>query len=87
MRNFKEGTIEMRETSEEAVVKKDARVTGEVVVRKDVDEKTETVRDTVRKTDVKVDRVDDSKRGNSPSAGTTRNTTNTTQGGGPACNT
>jgi uncharacterized protein (TIGR02271 family) len=49
---FKEGSFDVTETSEEAVVDKQARVTGEVVVRKDVDEHTETVRDTVRRTDV-----------------------------------
>jgi uncharacterized protein (TIGR02271 family) len=51
---FKEGSVEMRATSEEAVVQKRAKVTEEVVVRKDVDQHTETVRDTVRRTDVDV---------------------------------
>ena len=54
---FKEGTIEMTETSEEAVVSKQARVVEEVVVRKDVQERTETVRDTVRRTDVQVEQL------------------------------
>jgi uncharacterized protein (TIGR02271 family) len=54
---FKEGTIEMRETQEEAVVVKDARVVEEVHVRKDVDEHTETIRDTVRRTDVEVEQI------------------------------
>lgn len=49
------GAIEMHERSEEAVVNKTARVTGEVVVRKDVENRTETVRDTVRSTEVEVD--------------------------------
>ena len=52
---FRERTIEMTETSEEAVVAKDARVVEEVVVRKDVDNRTETVNDTVRHTEVEVD--------------------------------
>jgi uncharacterized protein (TIGR02271 family) len=52
---FQERTIEASETREEAVVDKTARVTEEVVVDKDVDERTETVRDTVRKTEVEVD--------------------------------
>ncbi len=53
---FRERTIEMTETAEEAVVAKDARVVEEVVVRKDVDNRTETVSDTVRSTKVDVDR-------------------------------
>jgi uncharacterized protein (TIGR02271 family) len=52
---FQERTIEMTETAEEAVVDKRARVTEEVVVRKDVTEQTETVRDKVRHTEVEVD--------------------------------
>ena len=51
---FKEGVIEMTTTSEEAVISKQARVIEEVVIRKDVRERTETVRDTVRRTDVDV---------------------------------
>jgi len=54
---FKEGTIELTETSEEAVVSKQARVVEEVVVRKDAQERTETVRDTVRRTDVEVEKL------------------------------
>ena len=56
--NFKEGTIEVRETSEEAVVEKTARVVEEVVVGKEVQERTETVSDTVRRKDVEVERVE-----------------------------
>lgn len=55
---FKEKTIEMTETSEEAVVEKTARVTGEVVVGKDVSERTETISDSVRKTEVEIVDVD-----------------------------
>ena len=54
---FQEKTIEMDETHEEAVVSKEARVTGEVVVEKGVTEHTETVSDTVRKTEVEVEEV------------------------------
>jgi len=43
------------ETAEEAVVSKTARVTEEVVVSKDVTERTERVADTVRRTEVDVD--------------------------------
>ena len=52
---FEEQTIELTETDEEAVVEKEARVVEEVVVGKDVEQRTETVRDTVRQTDVEVD--------------------------------
>ncbi|MGI4881060.1 MAG: DUF2382 domain-containing protein [Janthinobacterium lividum] len=52
---FRERTIEMVETAEEAVVAKDARVVEEVVVRKTADDRTETVSDTVRRTEVEVD--------------------------------
>jgi stress response protein YsnF len=52
---FRERTIEMEERGEEAVVSKEARVVEEVVVRKDANQRTETVSDTVRKTEVEVD--------------------------------
>lgn len=53
---FKEKSIEVTETAEEPVVEKSARVTGEVAVGKDASEHRETVRDTVRGTEVKVER-------------------------------
>ena len=43
------------ESAEEAVVAKEARVTEEVVVRKQSEERTETVSDTVRRTEVEVE--------------------------------
>jgi len=52
------GTIEVREKSEEAVVQKNARVVEEVVVGKEATQRTETVRDTVRRTDVEVEETD-----------------------------
>ncbi len=55
--NFKEGTIEVREKSEEVVVNKKARVVEEVIVGKEVSERDATVTDTLRRTDVKVERV------------------------------
>ncbi len=54
---FKERSIELTETDEEAVIAKEARVVKEVVVRKDVDERVETVRDTVRRTNVEVEQT------------------------------
>jgi len=49
---FQEGTFEVTETDEEAVVGKQARVVEEVTIRKDVEQQPHTVRDTVRRTEV-----------------------------------
>ena len=62
---FRERTIDMTATGEEAVVGKTARVVEEVVVSKTASERVEDVSDTVRRTDVEVDRDGD------VSAGTT----------------
>ena len=51
---FKERVIEARATAEEAVISKTAHVVEEIGIRKDVSDRTETVRDTVRKTEVEV---------------------------------
>jgi len=59
---FKDHTIEATETSERAVVNKEARVTEEVVLHKDAQTRTETINDTVRKTKVEVE-DDRTKRG------------------------
>ena len=53
--DFQTKDITMTETAEEAVVSKTARVVEEVVVGKTATDRTETVRDTVRKTDVEVE--------------------------------
>jgi uncharacterized protein (TIGR02271 family) len=53
--DFRERSIDVTESAEEAVVSKTARVTEEVVVSKDVTERTERVADTVRRTEVDVD--------------------------------
>ena len=66
--SFKEGTVEVRETSEEPVIAKTARVVEEVVVGKDVKERTETIPDTVRRTDVEVEKLQ-------PGAASTTSTT------------
>jgi uncharacterized protein (TIGR02271 family) len=55
---FTEKRVDITETSERPVVEKVARVVEEVVVNKDVNERVETVRDTVRKEDVEVTRDD-----------------------------
>lgn len=54
---FKEGTVEVRETAEEPVVAKTARVVEEVRVGKEVSERTEIVSDTLRRTDVEVEQL------------------------------
>ncbi len=51
---FKENTIELRETAEEAVIEKTARVVEEVVVGKEVSEHQQQISDTVRRTEVDV---------------------------------
>ncbi|HSI32815.1 MAG: YsnF/AvaK domain-containing protein [Phycisphaerae bacterium] len=54
---FRERSIEVTERSEEAVVGKEARVVEEVVVGKQVEDRTQTVRDTVRRQDVEVEKL------------------------------
>lgn len=54
---FKDSSIELRETDEEAVVSKTARVVEEVVVGKEVTQRTENINDTVRRTDVEVEQL------------------------------
>lgn len=56
---FQERTIDMTATGEEAVIGKTARVVEEVVVSKTAEEHVEDVSDTVRRTDVDVDRDTD----------------------------
>lgn len=55
--DFTGKTVEMTEVDEEAVVGKTARVTEEVVLRKDATERVETVRDTVRREDVEIEKT------------------------------
>jgi uncharacterized protein (TIGR02271 family) len=54
---FKEGTVELREMAEEAVVQKTARVVEEVVVGKQVTEHQDQISDTVRRTEVEVEQL------------------------------
>jgi stress response protein YsnF len=53
---MQERVFEVTERHEEPVVEKRARETEEVVIRKEADERVETVRDTVRETKVDVDK-------------------------------
>jgi uncharacterized protein (TIGR02271 family) len=55
---FKGRTVEATSTSEEAEVTKQARVVGEVSIGKQTKEREETVRDTVRRTEVEVEKVE-----------------------------
>jgi uncharacterized protein (TIGR02271 family) len=58
MNNFREGEIELTEHAEVPVVGKQARVVEEVEVGKTVEEHDQTIRDTVRRTDVDVQEID-----------------------------
>lgn len=58
---FQEQDFQVTETDEEAVVSKTARVVEEVVIAKTATDRTETVSDTVRRTDVEVEDLNKSK--------------------------
>jgi len=60
---FRERTIEAEEKREVPVVSKEARVTEEVVVKKGVEQRNETVSDTVRSTQVEVEDQREDRRG------------------------
>ena len=74
---FETKTIEATELREQAVVSKDARVVEEVGIRKDAGQRTETVTDKVRRTEVEVE----DERGNVSRTGTTGTTTTGTTPG------
>ncbi|MCJ2049837.1 YsnF/AvaK domain-containing protein [Methylobacterium sp. J-070] len=74
---FESKTIEATEMREQAVVSKDARVVEEVGIRKDAGQRTETVTDKVRRTEVEVE----DERGNVSRTGTTGATTTSTTPG------
>jgi uncharacterized protein (TIGR02271 family) len=58
MNMFREGRqIDLTETFEEPVIAKEAHVIEEVIISKEVVEHPETIRDTVRRTDVEVERL------------------------------
>ncbi len=54
---LQQGVLEVRERSEEVVVDKQARIVEEVVINKEAQERTETIQDTVRRTDVDVEEI------------------------------
>jgi len=55
---LRDQSVEVTESAEEPVVSKRMRVKEEVVVGKEATERTQKVRDTVRRTDVKVEKMD-----------------------------
>jgi stress response protein YsnF len=55
--DFTDKVVEMTETSEEAVISKSAQVTEEISLHKEVTDRQETVRDTVRREDVEIEHV------------------------------
>lgn len=57
--DFQERTIEATEGHEEAVVSKEARVVEEVVLSKEAEQRTEKVEDTVRRTKVRVEDLEE----------------------------
>jgi len=67
--DFGERSVEMRSSSEEAVVGKEARVVEEISLHKEASDRVETVHDTVRSTKVDVEQV--------PAAEATTTTTTT----------
>ncbi len=67
---FSDKTIEVTEMSEEAVVAKSAHVVEEVVIRKDVNDRVETVKDTVRREQLEVEKVDGTGTTSTPSSKT-----------------
>lgn len=56
--DFTEKSFSMTESHEEAVVAKDARVVEEILLRKEGNDKDQTVKDTVRKHEVEIDKGD-----------------------------
>ena len=74
---FKEQSIELTEHSEEAIVSKTVRVIEEVIVGKEGSDHVETVRDTVRRTDVDVQQVAGTQTTGPVTSTTTAKTTST----------
>jgi uncharacterized protein (TIGR02271 family) len=66
---FKEAMIEIRESHEELVVNKKARVVEEVHIGKEVEEHTETVRETLRRSDVEVEPLEPGRARGASAAG------------------
>ena len=56
--DWSDRTIEVRETKEQAVVSKSARIAEEVVIQKKGSDRVETVKDSVRRQQAEIERVD-----------------------------
>ncbi|RAU83034.1 YsnF/AvaK domain-containing protein [Pontibacter arcticus] len=69
--NFKEGELNITEHKEVPIVNKEARVVEEIRVNKTTEEHNETVRGTVRKTDVQVDKTNPTNSDNTGRTDTT----------------
>jgi uncharacterized protein (TIGR02271 family) len=82
--NIQQGSFEVVEHDEQAVVGKQARVVEEVHIKKNVEERVENIQDTVRRTDVDVDQVSGQTRavGSSGISGSSMNTTGTSSNEG-----
>jgi uncharacterized protein (TIGR02271 family) len=76
---FGDGTLEVRERTEEPVVAKAARVVEEVVVGKEVRERDETVSDSVRRTDVEIEPIGSAETAREPGATVGRETSTATR--------
>ena len=57
MASIKDEDLVVKERAEKAVAQKEARVVEEVVIGKDINERTENINDTVRRTDVEVEEL------------------------------
>ena len=81
---FQDKVIEVREVDEEAVVSKQARIVEEIALRKEATERVETVRDTVRRTEVDIEDTTGTTgtgmTGTTRAAGTTTTTGTSTTG-------
>jgi len=75
--DFTDKVIEVTETAEEAVVSKTARIKEEIVIRKEATERTETVRDTVRREDVEITKDAGVERSASTASGSTTSASTT----------
>lgn len=78
---FQDRTIEAREVDEEAVVSKTVHVVEEIGVHKDATERVETVRDTVRRTQVDVEDTTGTKGGTTQGLGTSTSGSTGSMGG------
>lgn len=68
LRGREEQIVEVKEYAEEPVVSKEARVVEEVRIGKNATERTETVRDTVRRTEVEIENLNDPNAARKPAA-------------------